>query len=105
MIIMLYRYHCIAFFVELLWKEEKIMKKINKGIVFSNDIKRIIGGINAFDYKYDAIPRDQVFDTLRDDFELETNKKFNGGAVIISEEEMLQVNKLIRGDYPHCYVG
>ena len=81
------------------------MKKINKGIVFSNDIKRILKGINAFDYKYDAVPRNQVFDTLRWDFEFETNKIFNGGVVIISEGEMMMVNRLISGDYPHCYAG
>ena len=32
------------------------MKKINKGIVFSNDIEMILNGQNAFDYQYEAIP-------------------------------------------------
>ena len=46
----LYRYHCIVFLFRNIKKGEIIMKKINKGIVFSEDIKRILNGINAFDY-------------------------------------------------------
>ena len=80
------------------------MKKICKGIVFSNDIKRILSGINAFDYKYDAIPEDNVINEIRDDFKLSVNKIFNNNVTIISEEEMMEVNNLIGGEYPHCYV-
>ena len=79
------------------------MKKINKGIVFSEDIKRILNGINAFDYKYDFIPNNGVIDTIRTDFKFDVNKIFSGNVTIISEEEMMEVNTLIGGDYPHCY--
>ena len=79
------------------------MKKINKGIVFSYDIKRILNGINAFDYKYEFVPSDRVIETLRTDFKAEVNKIFKDNVTIVSEEEMLQVNNLIRGDCPHCY--
>ena len=80
------------------------MEKINKGIVFSDDIKRILNGINAFDYKYDAIPSDSVIDTVRNDFKLDVNKIFNNEVTIVSEDEMVNVNKFINGWYPHCYV-
>ena len=79
------------------------MKEISKGIVFSEDIKRILNGINAFDYKYDAIPSDSVMNTIREDFKKETNKIFKNKVTIISEQEMMRVNNLIGGEYPHCY--
>ncbi len=79
------------------------MKEIKKGIVFSDDIKRILKGINAFDYQYDSIPEDYVIETIRKDFQLDVNKIFNNNVTIISEEEMLKVNELIGGEYPHCY--
>ena len=80
------------------------MKKINKGIVFSEDIKRILNGINAFDYRYSFIPNDSVLDTVRMDFKKDVKKIFNGNVTIISEEEMMNVNNLIGGWYPHCYI-
>ena len=79
------------------------MKKIENGIVFSYDIKRILNGINAFDYKYSYIPNIQTINNIRDDFEKEVNKIFKGNVTIISEDEMLDVNNFIKGDYPHCY--
>lgn len=79
------------------------MKKINKGIVFSDDINRILNGINAFDYKYEFIPSNNVIDAIRKDFKSSVNKIFNGDVTIISEEEMMEVNNLIGGEYPHCY--
>lgn len=79
------------------------MKKINKGIVFSDDIKRILNGINAFDYKYEFIPNNSVIDAIRTDFKSDVNKIFNNDVTIISEEEMMAVNNLIGGEYPHCY--
>lgn len=80
------------------------MKNINNGIVFSDDIKRILNGINAFDYKYKFIPDDNVIEDVRNDFLKSVSKIFNGNVTIVSEDEMLDVNNLIRGDYPHCYV-
>ena len=79
------------------------MKKINDGIVFSDDIKRILKGINAFDYKYEYIPDDNVIDLLRENFKKEVNKIFKDKVTIIKEEEMLKINNLIGGEYPHCY--
>lgn len=81
------------------------MKKIEKGIVFSDDIKRILKGINAFDYKYSFIPNDSVIDDLRRDFKSDVNKIFKGNVTIISEEEMMEVNKLINPVYPHYNFG
>ena len=78
------------------------MKTIKNGIVFSNDIKRILDGVNAFNYKYQFIPNKSIIETVRNSFKKETNKIFNE-VTIISEEEMLEVNKLIGGEYPHCY--
>ncbi len=79
------------------------MKKINKGIVFSEDIKRILNGINAFDYKYEYIPNDNIIKSVRENFKNDVNKIFDGNVTIITEEEMMNVNKLIGGEYPHCY--
>ena len=79
------------------------MKTINQGIVFSDDIKRILSGINAFDYQYEFIPKSSVIDTIRTDFKKDVNKIFKGNVTIISEQEMLEVNELIGGEYPHCY--
>lgn len=80
------------------------MKKIDKGIVFSDDIKMILNGKNAFDYEYKYIPSDNVIENVREDFKKEVNKIFNGDVTIISEEEMMGVNNLIGGEYPHCYI-
>lgn len=79
------------------------MKKINEGIVFSDDIKRILNGINAFDYKYKFVPNDNVIESLRSDFKNDVNKIFNSKVTIITEEEMMEVNNFIGGEYPHCY--
>ena len=59
------------------------MEKISKGIVFSEDIKRILNGVNAFKFKYSFKPSDSV----------------------ISEEDMMRVNNLIGGRYPHRNFG
>ena len=79
------------------------MKEISKGIVFSNDIKRILNGTNAFNYKYNFIPDDNIINNLRDDFKLDVDKIFNNNVTIITEEEMMEINNLIINDYPHCY--
>ena len=78
------------------------MKTINKGIVFSNDINRILNGLNAYDYRYLSIPSLSTIESIRDDFKDDVNKIFRGNVTIISEEEMLEINKLIGGEYPHC---
>ena len=44
------------------------MIKIKDGFVVSEDIKRILDGINAFDFKYDFIPSGETIKDQRDDF-------------------------------------
>ena len=78
------------------------MKKINKGIVFSNDIERILNGYNAYNYQYGLIPNSNYIEEIRKDFNNDVSKIFNNNITIISEEEMLEINNLIIGDYPHC---
>lgn len=78
------------------------MKEIKNGIVFSEDIKRILKGINAYDFQYKYIPSDSVIKDMRDDFKKTVGNIFSN-FTIISEEEMLEVNRLIGGEYPHCY--
>ncbi len=86
------------------------MKKINKGIVFSYDIERILNGYNAISYNYNKngiiVPNSSTINDLRKDFQLTVNKIFNGQAAIITEEEMLNsindsINDIL-GRYPHC---
>ncbi|MBR3117516.1 MAG: hypothetical protein IKF36_06595 [Bacilli bacterium] len=78
------------------------MKEIKKGFVLSEDIERILNGINAFDYKYDAVPNSKIIENVRKDFKNNINQVFDN-VTIVTEEEMLEVNKLIGGEYPHCY--
>ena len=80
------------------------MEKISKGIVFSEDIKRILNGVNAFKFKYDFKPKDDVIREVRDDFRRDVNGIFDK-VVIISEEDMMRVNDLIGGGYPHRNIG
>lgn len=86
------------------WGERK-WKKISGGIVFSNDIKIILNGINAFDFKYDFISSGIVIENLREDFKRDVNEIFKNDVIIIDEDEMMEVKKLIGGEYPHCFIG
>ena len=79
------------------------MIKIKKGFVLSEDINRILKGINAYDFKYDNTPNESVITSIRKDFEKDMNKIFDNEVTIVSEEEMLEVNDFIGGEYPHCY--
>lgn len=80
------------------------MEKISKGIVFSEDIKRILNGVNAFKFKYDFKPSDDVIREVRDDFRREVSNIFDR-VEIIGEEDMMRVNDLIGGGYPHRNFG
>ncbi|MBR3211002.1 MAG: hypothetical protein IKF71_03580 [Bacilli bacterium] len=80
------------------------MKKIKKGIVFSNDIERILKGVNALDYQYDKVPSGKMIQEVREDFARQVNGIFDAVTIVL-EEEMMQVNDLIQGDYPHCIFG
>ncbi len=81
------------------------MEKISKGIVFSEDIKRILNGVNAFEFQYEAKPSDEVIDEVREGFRRDVNRIFNNNTIIISEEDMMRVNNLIGGGYPHRNFG
>lgn len=69
------------------------MIQIKNGIVFSNDIERILKGNNALNFSYEKsglkIPNSAFIKSLRENFTLCTNKIFNN-VTIISEEEMLK---------------
>lgn len=80
------------------------MIEINKGIVFSNDIKRIFSGVNAFDYSYAYIPSSSDIESVRSDFRKDVSRIFSD-ITIISEDDMMGVNNLIGSEYPHCYIG
>ena len=80
------------------------MEKISKGIVFSEDIKRILNGVNAFKFKYSFKPSNSVISEVREDFRRDVNNIFDD-VVVISEEDMMRVNDLIGGRYPHRNFG
>lgn len=69
------------------------MKKIEKGIVFSNDIERILKGKNGLEFSYQnkglTIPSSSFLETLRSDFKSDVNKIFENKVTVISEEDML----------------
>lgn len=77
------------------------MKLIDKGIVFSEDINMILNGINAFDYKYPFVPSDNVIKDVRNDSNKTVNKIFDN-VTIVSEDEMLNINNIVKAWYPHC---
>ena len=85
------------------------MKIIKKGIVFSNDIQRILNGYNAINYSYNQqginIPNKNFIESLRKDFSKTVNKIFTT-TTIIKEEDMLEslyssISPFL-GKYPHC---
>ena len=78
------------------------MKRISNGIVISNDIKRILDGVNAFNYNYNVKVDDCVINNMRDEFKSDLLKIFDGNVSIISEDEMFEVVDLIGGEYPLC---
>ena len=64
------------------------MIKIKSGIVFSDDIKRILSGVNAFDYKYKSVPGSSVIEAVRNDFRKDVNKIFDGNVKYIWHYKM-----------------
>lgn len=81
------------------------MKEIKNGIVFSNDIKQILNGNNAYNYQYLGIPSKETIKEIRKDFQKQVNYIFNKETTIIEEEEMMEINNLIKREYPHCNIG
>lgn len=85
------------------------MKKIEKGIVFSNDIERILKGNNALNFSYEEngmiIPSSSFLESVRKDFKQDVSKIFSGEVSILSEDEMLysfcRSISDVSGRYPH----
>ena len=88
------------------------MKTIKNGIVFSNDIERILKGYNAlsFDFKKSGmmIPSTNFINELRNNFKDDVSKIFSD-VTIIEEDEMYdglyEVILDIYGSYPHRIFG
>ena len=88
------------------------MIKIEDGIVFSNDIYRILQGQNALDFDYSSngliIPTREQIEFLRADFEEDVRRIFNNNVTIFSEEQMedfLYTSLENVKEYPHCIFG
>ena len=58
------------------------MEKINRGIVFSNDIEYILKGNNALDFNYEKegmiVPNSSFIKDLREWFKSDVNRVFKG---------------------------
>ncbi len=88
------------------------MKIIENGIVFSNDINRILKGNNSLDFNYQEngimLPKKEIYTDVRKDFKEDAKKIFNGQVTIIEEEEMTEglitsISDCL-GRYPHCFI-
>ena len=68
------------------------MDKINKGVVFSNDIKLILKGKNSLKYSFNKngiiIPDDSFIDNLREEFKKIVKKAYGTDITIVSENDM-----------------
>lgn len=87
------------------------MRKINEGIVFSNDIERILKGNNALNFNYSnrgmIIPNDNTFKVLRESFLEDTSRIFDKVSIIEEDEMLLYMYQSIIDiyrRYPHCFV-
>ena len=89
------------------------MKTIKDGIVFSDDIERILKGKNSLEFNYTKegfiIPNSNFIKQIRNDFLEDVKKIFNDKVTILSEEEMtvgmgFALNDIF-GKYPHCITG
>lgn len=85
------------------------MKKIEEGIVFSNDIYSILKGVNSLDFDYRRrgimLPSEEEIQKIRDDFSKDVNRMFDGKVTIFSEGEMEDFLYWSLSDvleYPHC---
>lgn len=83
------------------------LKRIDNGIVFSYDINRIMEGQNALGFSYNdkglIVPSANQIQNLRDDFEKDVNRVFEGKVTILSENDMDSfINDSIENDldYP-----
>ena len=62
------------------------MKKIEEGIVFSDDIKKILNGENAYDFKYEYAPNDKIIEDIREDFAKDIKKIFKKFTIVTEQE-------------------
>ncbi len=84
------------------------MKKINEGIVYSNDINLILNGYNNLDCNYTGIiiPDKDFIEDLRKDFKRTVDSIFTKTKIISEEEMILSIYNSIKdvlGIYPHCF--
>ncbi len=84
------------------------MKRVEEGIVFSNDIYSILKGVNALDFDYRGegimLPTEDEIQKVRKDFSKDVNRMFDGKVTIFSEAEMegfLYWSLCDVLDYPH----
>ncbi len=87
------------------------MEKIEKGIIYSSDILRILKGQNAINFNYNdnglIIPSEKQIEFLRENFRKDVNKIFNNNVTIFSEEDMEQFLYSSLSDSwncPHCFI-
>ncbi len=84
------------------------MKRLEDGIIISNDIYLIITGCNALKFKYIdkaiIVPSKEFIDNLREEFKEICEKAYQTKVTFISEEDMTNsMNELIdkyKGRYP-----
>ncbi|MBR6949841.1 MAG: hypothetical protein IKH54_06640 [Bacilli bacterium] len=88
------------------------MERIKEGIVFSNDIYRILCGYNALDFDYSdkniVIPRKKFIKTLREDFKKDVERIFPKVTIISEGDMLLYINQSISDvyrRYPHRIFG
>lgn len=88
------------------------MERIKEGIVFSNDIYRILCGHNALDFDYSdkniVIPRKKFIKTLREDFKKDVERIFPKVTIISEGDMLLYINQSISDvyrRYPHRIFG
>lgn len=88
------------------------MERIKEGIVFSNDIYRILCGYNALDFDYSdkniVIPRKKFIKTLREDFKKDVERIFPKVTIISEGDMLLYINQSISDvyrRYPHRITG
>lgn len=78
------------------------MKEISDGIVFSNDINRILNGYNALDFNYKDIglivPNKDFIEYLRKDF-LKCTKNIFDEVTIVEEEDLLDIASKLENIY------
>lgn len=87
------------------------MKKVEEGIVFSNDIYSILKGVNALNFDYRGrgimIPSEEEIAKIRRDFLKDALRMFDGKVTIFSEAEMedfLYWSLMDCLEYPHCII-